>query len=91
MFIVAAMKNLLPVDEVGYAGARYNQLYNFPPCLSGEEGCVICPTILEEAADRGARIDDRVFLLVSDFECNCVRFYLQSVQIFSVFYILTVL
>jgi hypothetical protein len=68
----------------------YNQFYNVPPCLSGEEGCFICPTILEEAADRGARIDDRVFLLVSDFECNCVRFYLQGVQIFSVFYILTV-
>jgi hypothetical protein len=40
-------------------------LYIVPSCLSGEEGCVICPTILEEAADHGARIDDGGFPLVS--------------------------
>jgi hypothetical protein len=40
-------------------------LYTVVPSLSGEEGCVFCPTILEEAADRRAGIDDGGFPLVS--------------------------
>jgi hypothetical protein len=41
------------------------QLCTVPPCLSGEKGCIIYPTILEEAADRGARIDGSGVPLVS--------------------------
>jgi hypothetical protein len=64
MFIVAVMKNFLSAHEVRQVGTRYTQLCTVPPCLSGEERYVIYPTILEEAADRGARIDDGGFPLV---------------------------
>jgi len=80
----------------------YTQLCTVPPCLSGEEGCIIYPTILEEAADRGARIDDGGFPFVSMkgetmppkhlLVVNITaRFHLQGFHIFSVFYILAVL
>jgi hypothetical protein len=43
---------------------KYSQLYTVPPCLSGGEGCDICPTILGGTADRGGRRDEAVFPLV---------------------------
>jgi hypothetical protein len=79
---VAVMMNL-SVYDVDHANTSYSQLYTVPPCLSGGEGCVICPTILRETADRGGSTDDAVFPLVSmegettpskvtSYECNCV-------------------
>jgi hypothetical protein len=50
-----------------YTGLGYfrSQLYTVPPCLTGGEWRVICPTISEETADRGGRGEDAVFPLVS--------------------------
>jgi hypothetical protein len=65
MFIVEVVKNLLSVDDVGWVGTRYSQLYTVSPCSSGGKECKICPTVLGETADRVGSIDDAVFPLIS--------------------------
>jgi hypothetical protein len=52
----------LSVDAVRYIDMRYSELYNVPPCLSEEEGCNICPVVLEATAYRG---ETRVFPFLS--------------------------
>jgi hypothetical protein len=64
MFIVAVTKNLSG-DKIGQVDTRYSQLYTVPPCLSGGEGCGICPTVLGDTADREGRRGDAVFPSVS--------------------------
>jgi hypothetical protein len=71
---------------------RYSQLYTVPPCLSGGEGCVICPIILVQTAVSVGRINDAVFPSVSkegetthakavtNCVCNFARFYFKDDQ-----------
>jgi hypothetical protein len=44
---------------------RYSQLYTILPCLSGEKGHVICPSLSQEMANHGERKNDTIFPLLS--------------------------